>query len=683
MTSELADKLSKFALSENESKLSESKLDELHSKRTTTNKTVLAKQFNDIINRELLKKSPQKVLDILVCVSDYKVFINLISADESLPYLRLLKPHLKQNSEYLHSALDILDVLVHNFDYKFEEIEHFLPYICTLIGDHTEKVQYMIVKFFMKNKAPILEELENQFENLIELGPVLSAIKMLTLLMKLDQQRGRALFMKDECHDLLKRINVNSNKDLILASLELLNIAAGFKDLRDYIFDTYLPYLELGLKSDFMDIKLLSCLILSKLWLRSRSLKEFNMEEILPIILSHIEDEYAMESITHLSLRIPVKKLLRQDHELIFDLTKILEDPEKNRMLIYGAITTLANLSKLPERIDENDEIAKLRQQAMEGLEAENDDSRETILKFNADLIERLVIRHLSKLKMSSQNLQESITELVSNLLDCDNATREKCISQNVLPILISFLTNPSVPQKIKFPAYKSLVLVTHSLDPSRISSLLQILTQVILRFLAIQDDDRITTRDYFFALLTLVNFAGFNGDFSEEYWLVIDMYLVSQIEMLRKCAFEIVANLSGYDQNFPRLFNNENLASKKRLDLVVDATLSDNIGIQSAAITTLVNGTAAPFIAVSLVSSYGGILERLVPLLVKQCDDTDIIHRLLVLFDNIIRTNIDLREAFEVNEEFPEGLKRVKEVHSGDEDIMEIVEKIEEDLYN
>ncbi|KAH3686217.1 hypothetical protein WICPIJ_002808 [Wickerhamomyces pijperi] len=676
-STDISDSLSNLSLQNDVSRI-----DELHQNRSKTNKVVLAKQFNDILNREMIVKSHGKVLDILLCISDHRVFLRLLLIDESLTYVKLLKPYLKKDSEHLEDAIKLLDLLLQNFKYKYEHVSFIVPYVCPLIAEHKHQIEYILLRMYLFSKQELLNDLCVQFETLADLQSVLPSVTLLNLVFRLSPSTGRKLFESESCSEMLKLININSSKEQIVRSLELLNLVCGYKDMHVKIINGYLSYLKLGLDSTFIEIKLLTCVILAKLWLSDKNnLQDFKMEDILTFLLENFEYDYAIEALANLSLKTSIKKLLRQDDEFIFDLTKLLEDPKKTTPKLYGILSILTNLSELPPHENDNSEMAKLKRYAMAGLKEEKDDSREDIMKFNADLVERNIVRLLVKFSYPSSNLRSVILEFLTNLVDNHKATKLSCIKQGILSIGLLFFSADGCAMHHKVAAFKLIVSQTYWLTPEIIHPYIKDLVLKITPCLAWEEEQDITVRDQYYTLLTLTNICAVDGYFPENLWLVLDKFLVSENELLKKATFEIVSNLSGYEGNLVRLFNEENPSSAKRLGLVIEGTYSLNPDILCASLAALANGTVIPFITGSVFKNYPDLMHRLTTLIEPHAKSLEVIHRLVTIFQNILYGQDELFEVLKRDVTFRSGIEMLKNKYQSNNDISEIVIELDREM--
>lgn len=565
-------------------------------------------------------------IELIKKAEDSKLLMKKLTKERSLPYLQHLRQSLKTSpSEF---TLTLIDAFINNFQYTLDELTPTISSILPFISAY-QIVTMSLIKFYALFKDSTIPVLSDGLEVLTIEEDYIASFKLMALIFQLNHTEAAQIFSMNTLQLLLYQVPTKSSS-VIKEALTLLSAACVDEAMRKEISEKYLEVLIAGCKADDKEIQSLAALVVVKTW-NFAKLKEkgnIGVEELMEIFLSEL-NESSIEGLTYLSIKKSVRVRLRSDDEFVFDLTKMLDNPQGNN--VYGTLVLLANMTS----IEEENEINQLKKQANKGLDDDVEETPEEVEEFMSDLIERQVIAKICSLsKMSKASMNQVITIIFNSTRKRNN--HAEVIKQGALLRLLDYLGREPELTDTKMLAYRALAALLVTANPQLVFNTYSPKSAVnfLFQFIAFEST---SLKDQFQSLLSLTNLSILdNGRLTELQWDTIDDLLTQQNTLLRRATLELISNLMQHKSNLPDLFDPTNSKAQKRLELVVKLTTLDDIKSQCSAVAALSFAATFPFIGADLAKNKT-LIKNLVNLIDEQSNEPDLMERVLFVTYNVL----------------------------------------------
>lgn len=606
-------------------------------------------------------KNPSKAVTLSEKAGN-PLYIIFLADDEAkfLPIFDILKNMAKQpkNDDELQFAVDSISLYISLNKVPFQKIE-FLIGVCI-----PHMVKYakcwsafsrLYSRYCVSDSNDMMEALEQQLDILNAKEDYAPIFKIVGLAFVVNRNHGKTLYLLDSVQDSIRNVNEFSSPTSIKEGLTLLSLLCSDEDLRKEIAAKFLGILVHGIKSNDNEIQELSTLVLIKTWsfTQVELEKSISIDDIYNLITKNFTP-ITIECLAYLSIKPSVRKKLRADDDIIFDLTKALDASQKESQEdLYGVLVVLANLTT----VEENSEVSELKKQAQTGLEGDVEEGPEEITEFQTELLERNVLSSISdRMSQLTQNSIAQVVRLIYNLSGFKE-NRGEVLSQGGLKVLIKILDAGKILQDSKITAYRAISNLLLTTDPSAIFELRH--AQFAL-FLLLQTEE-LPLKDQLQALISLTNANSIdNGSLSEDQWAIIDQYLNHENTLIRRSAIELVCNLVQHKDGLPGVFNFENQLSRKRYDLLVQYTSLEDVRSQCSAVASLSFGVTFKFIA-DEVAKDKALLNNLFTILNEQYQEAELLERVLFVLYYLVFNSEDNNEiinSLAMNSQFKKGIE-------------------------
>lgn len=672
-------------------------------------RTVLISQvLRDIPNAlNVFEGLSQRTAPILVdCFSDSKsTFLLLEELQRRIHY-----------GEDVHTKylLSVTLQLLNKFEYDFAKIA-FLVDELSLRAEEKEIRSLMLVIFSLLEKkygAQFNNRFLTKVNSLImqsqaDIGnePLSLLVDILTELYPVLTALCSEVFLGEQLvHEFKRKVLSQDDEDFIKRLLNLFSIACIDETVRVYIAEQYVPLLKQSLKIKQYVVP--SALVLIKTWSFAK-LQDITIEGLADILLqvlinpktSGIEELSAcIEGLAYLSLKISVKKMLRQNAEFCNRLLALVKS-KKLDSDSYGALVILANLSSFP---DDREGFSSFEPKAMRELKAYSDlknpsnsenengskETKEEVAKFNMDHIlgSQVLSTLCSEFGSLSHGSKQQVIRLAYNVTR-DRGSIHECIKQGCITFVLEYLVNKHNSSDIvKLLAARALTKMLIYTNPSLIFNKYSPVNAVGPLFDLIPrpdveinedsfDSDLITVADTYEALLALTNLASLDGAqgedlcgriaATEEYWSAIENLMLDDNPVLQRSTLELLSNLMSHPLPIAaKFFNFENPRSLKNFNILVKLLHLQDLQSQRAVAAIFANiASSIPFIALEL-SSRKELIDRMIDLFQEQLEDKELTQRLIIFFyallddsakESYLLANEKLARALEQAQELPE----------------------------
>lgn len=589
--------------------------------------------------------------------------IGLIDENEPLkPVVDTFKSMAKnpKDDDELQFAVDALSIYISIKQVPFDEVDVLMD-VCAPYLTRNDKCWSAFARVYNKYRvsdAAKLEELVEQELDILNAKEDYAAIfKIVGFVFVVKNEQGKKYFFLDSVQDSIKKVNQYSSPMVIKEGLSLLSLLCTDEDLRKTIATQFLPVLIHGVNSTEVEVQELSTLVIIKTWDFSQPdlQKSLTIEDLYNTITKKFT-KTTIEGLTYLSLKPSIRKKLRNDDEVIFDLTKKLDKIEnKSQDDLFGSLVILANLTT----IEEKNEVSELKKHAQKGLENDSQEDPDEVMAFQEDILERNVLPFIAaREKELSPNSISQAVKLIYNLSK-QKQNRSQILKQAGIKILFKVLDMDGIPREIKIFAYRSISNILLTTDPQ---SIFEIRKAQYALFLFLKEDS-LPEKDQLQALISLTNAnAVDNGALPDDQWEQIDHYLTNENTLIRRSAIELVCNLVQHKDGVAAVYNFQKPASKKRFDLLVQYTLLDDVKSQCSAVAALSFGVTFPFIAEEVIKDKT-LLNHLFTILNEQYREEELLERVLFVLYYLIfysEENTSVMNSLATDGRFKKGIELV-----------------------
>ncbi len=611
--------------------------------------------------RSLALQNPDRAVELSRKCGKPLYLISLATEDDPLqPIFDIIK-NLAKNSKQedeLYFALDAISLYVTFNKIPFQQVEFFVG-ACVPYLVKSDVCWAAFSRFYARysilDPTGLYEAVEQQIDILNakeDYGPIFKIVGH-AFVFKKDQ--GKKFFDLESVQDSIRNVNEFSSPTTIKEGLSLLSLLCSDEELRKEIAVKFISVLTHGIKSNDIDIQELSTLVIIKTW----SFTQVELEKSISIdeLYNTITKKFTkttIEGLAYLSIKPDVRRRIRNDDEVVFDLTKLLDKSQNDSQEdLYGVLVVLANLTT----IEEKSEVSELKKHAQKGLESNIEEDPLEIVEFQADLLERNILASISGHEVSPNSIIQ-IVRLIFNL-STSKDNRPQIIAQGGLKILLKFLNLSTFPEETKIIAYRAVSNLLLTTDPKTIFELRQ--AQYAL-FLFLKTEE-LPLKDQLQALISLTNASSIdNGGLPEEQWDLIDHFLNHENTLIRRSAIELVCNLVQHKDGVAAVYNFAKQSSKKRYDLLVQYTLLKDVKSQCSAVAALSFGVTFPFIAEEVVKDKT-LLDNLFTILNEQYKEEDLLERVLFVLYYLVfnsEENTAIMEGLATNSQFKKGIESV-----------------------
>jgi hypothetical protein len=317
----------------------------------------------------------------------------------------------------------------------------------------------------------------------------------------------------------------------------------------------------------------------------------------------------AIEGLAFASLRPQVRETLGNDTRFLRSLIDTMKHPNTSTQTLYGGLTILVNLTEyLPIQSEEEKRMAQLKAYANTQKPSAPDP-----LVGNAHVTQRcknvldagIMPLLVSVTRTASPGVITSAVRIIY-ALSWAKPHRGPLAQQGAIKLLfqicdnISTLDNPSTfpsAQLTKFTAAQALAKILISTNPHHVFSAALPSTSAIrplvsLLFRPEEDEDgraKAWQLHAFEALLALTNLASFdtttqNSIINSAFTIVNDELLLSQNELVRRAAVELICNLMASPQCIAKFADPADREAKRRLQVLLAMADVDDVATRSAA---------------------------------------------------------------------------------------------------
>ncbi|KAM3162434.1 UNC45-central domain-containing protein [Lachancea thermotolerans] len=502
-------------------------------------------------------------------------------------------------------------------------------------------------------------------------GSLLIVVELLTQLYPASTALCTSVFLGEEFQEVSKRKLFKSDETLAFNLLTLLSVACVDETVRCYIADNYIDALGEGVKTE--KFKAHSALVLIKTWSFSK-LKGMTVESLGRILIdalgkSEQHSEIAVEGLAYLTLKPSVKAMFLRDNDALLDLVSMLKSSQVAPIVSYGILVVVGNLSSKLEDLNSAEHSAhglrayadmkRLDQEEAEGADAAL--SNEDIATFNRDIVIELNVLGISKAKLSSQSsgFRLQLVRIIHNLVSSKELVAES-VKQGSVTILLDALSSATTPENFKKLALRSLARTLVMINPELVFLRYSALNVLPFLFDLIPDPEapsagvETTPRDSYEALLALTNLATLQEKSVCEkiistppYWIKIENLMLDTAVEIQRSTLELLCNLmAGSLHLAAKFFNFENPRSVRNFNILAKLLNLEDLRSQLAVSAIFANvASSVPFIAQELASKKE-LLDNATEVLQKQCNETELRHRLIIFFDALASSSAEVRRS-------------------------------------
>lgn len=470
--------------------------------------------------------------------------------------------------------------------------------------------------------------------------------------------------------------------------LRLVSTSCIDEELRNFNVKNYIQPLVTGTKltqKPFEELHLLSTLCIVKLWNNFAKNSDIKKEVTIQHLLSNITialrenskyREHIVETLAYISLDRSFKESLRADADSISILIDILKNAQPHSPLVYGILTTLANLAKVKtETGDSRKKTASFLKSYSDPTASKEEDDPAKVLTFSKALLRDYnIVEVFSKLKVVAGSVQESSNSLSQVLyiiysIACNNEkkVRQELVQQGALTIVLNYLitfskvgptTLPTNADTIlietRLSALRALAKMLVSVNPAlafkrydistSVPFLVELLGPNISEYKGVQDQSYLhdmTQKDKYEALIALTNVLSVEDANikkligSTTFTGYLDNFIIdSDTPNVQRAAWELLSNLVSEPTVLVYFFNVEKPANLQRLDLMVKMLNSSDEKLQ-VAVAGLMANAASEFEMVSqivllLPDIWRQLRANIIGILRDQEESHDLVHRVL-----------------------------------------------------
>lgn len=607
----------------------------------TLDPKIIQETFKKCKGTDELKKLVLQNTDRAIDLSQRgDVFVSLLTiSKEKEDFVRILeslkqKVKISKEEETVDFCADALSLLVTIHKFPLKDVEIVLD-ITSPNAVKSKKCWSAFTRFYKRYESEVIDLVEQQLDILNVNENYGCVFKIVGTVFDIKRTEGKKLFLLDSVQESLRKVNQYSSAVTIREGLSLLSTLCSDDELRKEIATQFLPILVDGVKSNDVETQVLSSLVIIKTWNFSQVEleKSLSIDELYNTITKKFT-KYTIEGLAYLSIKPAVKSKLRNDDEVIFDITKVLDPKnESSPEDFFGSLVVLANLTT----IEEESEVSELKKHAQKGLEEELREDLGEILDFQEDLLERNVLHHIASKKTLTFNSVSQAIKLVYNLA-AQKQNRPQVLSQSGLEILLRAVALDNIPLETKDLAYKGISNLLLTTNPTTIFQLRQA-QFALFQFLS---EESVSQKDQLNALISLTNAnAVDNGALTESQWAIIDHFLNHENTIIRRSAIELVCNLAQHKDNVAPIFNFQSSSSKKRYELLVQYTLLEDVKSQCSAVAALSFGVTVPFISQEVIKDET-LLDHLKSILIEQYSQEELLERVLFVLYHLIFNSED-----------------------------------------
>lgn len=535
------------------------------------------------------------------------------------------------------------------------------------------------------------------------------------------------LYMGDKCRSLIllrfsallaAKLNDSVYSESICEVLKLISASCIDEQLRNFNVQHFGDALKTGttLGTGAHDaVGLLCTLCVVKMWNSFPKDSEARTEKFTRNLVDNLagalrhnttHTETVIEALAYISLEKSSKETLRSDVDSVSILIKTLKEAAPQSTLVFGILTTIANLAKIqPDSADDRRRTAAFLKSYADPSSLKMDD-QEKVLTFSKSLLEdHKIIEVFSRLKMT-QSVQDSgsilnqiIGILHSIASNKEKKVRQEMVAQGALTILLNYLVSFSKADQKTRPltvdpatietrilALRSLAKILVSVNPALafkkydistcVPFLVELLGPDLSQYNGIKtnDDDaylgELTNKDRYEALIALTNVLSVDDPRlkklvgSRTFGHLDNFILDSDEPYVQRAAWELLSNIISEPSVLVHFFNTEKPANKKRLVLMINLLNAGDEKLQVAVAGLLANAVSAfQMVAQILVEQpevWSQLRTNIKEILEEQTDNHDLVHRVLFVLlgvaevtsaekDNIIKSDRELKQALAV----------------------------------
>lgn len=415
---------------------------------------------------------------------------------------------------------------------------------------------------------------------------------------------------------------------------------------------------------------------------------------------SELAENYSVEGLAFLSLKVEFKKQIRGNSTMIMKLSLIIQtqskafklaessEPHVSNELVYGALLIFANILTFNAKLSKEEEsIEYLKHYSTSNTILNNDqriknrkigvqekDSDEDISSFILSTFTKIdVISPFSKIfRVLTDNIKSLIVRIIYNV-SLQKQFRTKLVQSGSINILLEYLMDDETRKTEKYENYlrlyalRALAKILISNNPSLVFNKYSVLVAIPFLCELLDDESEFVVSnkhpiksfisklvkplDVLEALLSLTNLASLpdikvKEKIFEKAWPYVENLILSENVLIQRSALELVSNLIFCPECTAMFFNPEDVKLKTRLEILVKLMNSSNIDVQISAVTIIVNASEYELIAEGLVSN-SELFEKIVTIL-NSIDDynneelekvTGLLLRLGCLLLNIVES--------------------------------------------
>lgn len=536
----------------------------------------------------------------------------------------------------------------------------------------------------------------------VQRATFLNLVRVLESLYPLMPVPISTMYMSEKCKQMLLHhvsslsasvLEDEQNYRTVCEVLRLVSTSCIDEELRNFNVKNYIQFLISGTKlsqKPFEELHLLSTLCIVKLWnsfpKNSDIKKEVTIQHLLSNITTALREnskyrEHIVETLAYISLDRSFKESLRSDADSISILIDILKKAEPHSTLVYGILTTIANLAKVKtDTANNRKKTASFLKSYSDPTSSKEEDDQEKVLTFSKALLEDYkIVEVFSKLKVMAGSVQESSSSINQVLciifsISCNNEKkiRQELVQQGALTIVLNYLitfskvgptTLPSNPDTIlietRISALRTLAKILVSVNPAlafkkydistSVPFLIELLGPNISEYNGIKASreldylEDMTQKDKYEALIALTNVLSVEDANikkligSKTFIGYLDNFIIdSDAPNVQRATWELLSNLVSEPTILVYFFNVEKPANLQRLDLMVKMLNSSDEKLQTA-VAGLMANAASEFQMVSQIilqtpDIWRQLRANIIGILRDQEECLDLVHRVLFI---------------------------------------------------